>query len=277
MEIHKGRAQNPIVQDLKHEQPRFYPKALGVAYGALPQTFEHPDASVRDAFTGLAGDGDPLDALDLSSTPDGAVPLPRTGDVYPLVLIGAVAMVDGDETDWKLLGVRRDDPLLGGVTCVSQLLPPQGVLRADALLARAPSARGLLTLVKQSEHPRSVPASLSPGAAEVGRARLQAALHFFATYKKLNPDDEAEASPVSFAFEGRALEADVAAAVALQGYAHWCALMQAATVRAQAQEDAGALGRARGHLARCHATLDMADMPDDPVLVTEGLGDSVWI
>lgn len=118
---------NPIVQDVKAGRVREYPMPLGVTYGALTQTYEHPNPDAgRDAFTGLAGDGDPVDAVDLSSvrgTGGGAaaepLPLPRTGDVYPVRVIGAIAMVDGGEADWKVVTVRSDDPLLGGVTGAS--------------------------------------------------------------------------------------------------------------------------------------------------------------
>jgi inorganic pyrophosphatase len=144
METHKALPHNPILQDFKGGALRAYPVPLGVSYGALPQTYEFPsldsggDGGGGDAFTGLAGDGDPLDALDLSSAvpltangrdvaddgdgnagsgPRGwGVALPSTGDVYPVRVIGALAMVDGGEADWKLLAVRTDDPLLGGVT-----------------------------------------------------------------------------------------------------------------------------------------------------------------
>lgn len=136
---------NPIVQDVKGGRLREYPLQLSVTYGALPQTYEHPDPEASDAFTGLAGDGDPIDAVDISSSArvrrapprgnsgsggadatggdegeEGArgwgLPQPRTGDVYPVRVIGAVAMVDGGEADWKVVTVRGDDPLLGRVT-----------------------------------------------------------------------------------------------------------------------------------------------------------------
>lgn len=128
-ETHKGAALNPILQDVQAGALREYPLPLGVTYGALTQTYECPDAATPDAFTGLAGDGDPLDALDISSVPPaaaapgdepggaGAAALhpPATGDVYPVRVIGALAMNDGGEADWKIITVRTDDPLLGAV------------------------------------------------------------------------------------------------------------------------------------------------------------------
>ena len=74
-----------------------------VNYGALPQSYEDP--AHKDALTGLLGDGDPLDVCDISATPR------ATGAVYQVKVLGALAMIDGGETDGKLLAVRTDDPL----------------------------------------------------------------------------------------------------------------------------------------------------------------------
>lgn len=104
MEIDTGSAHNPIIQDkTKQKAPRFYALDSLVNYGALPQTYEDPDH--KDVLTQLNGDGDPLDVCDISSTPR------PTGAVYQVKVLGALAMIDGGETDWKILAVRTDDPL----------------------------------------------------------------------------------------------------------------------------------------------------------------------
>jgi hypothetical protein len=36
--------------------------------------------------------------------------------VYAVRVLGALAMIDGGETDWKVLAVRTDDPLAQGLT-----------------------------------------------------------------------------------------------------------------------------------------------------------------
>jgi len=41
---------------------------------------------------------------------------PQTGSVYAVRVLGALAMIDGGETDWKVLAVRTDDPLAQGLT-----------------------------------------------------------------------------------------------------------------------------------------------------------------
>lgn len=89
-----------------------------VHYGAIPRTYEHPQE--EDEATGLVGDGDPLDVVDVS---DG-VPTPGTrtggkraggivapGDIVPVRVIGALAMQDDDAADWKVVVIRLTDPL----------------------------------------------------------------------------------------------------------------------------------------------------------------------
>lgn len=98
MEIQKTLLYNPIMQDTKNDQPRYYPWASLVNYGALPQTYEHPD--IRDIFTNVGGDGDPLDAVDLDPQPC------FTGEVYPVRILGALALMDEDATDWKIITAR---------------------------------------------------------------------------------------------------------------------------------------------------------------------------
>jgi inorganic pyrophosphatase len=114
---------NPIVQDkTKQKTPRFYALDSLVNYGALPQTYEDPGH--KDALTNLLGDGDPLDVCDISSEPR------PTGAVYQVKVLGALAMIDGGETDWKLLAVRTDDPLAAAVSDVGAAGVPDAVKRA---------------------------------------------------------------------------------------------------------------------------------------------------
>jgi inorganic pyrophosphatase len=121
---------------------RHYPEALPVNYGAFPQTWEDPAAI--DATTGLtgarprgnggaqrglpcahgagAGDGDPLDVLDLSDDTC------RVGEVrevraagarvcasagradggVQVEVVGALALVDQGALDWKIFVAQRD-------------------------------------------------------------------------------------------------------------------------------------------------------------------------
>ena len=72
-------------------------------YGAVPQTWEDPLRIC--SHTHVGGDGDPLDVLEI-----GSGPLP-TGTVTPVKVLGALAMIDNNETDWKIIAVRMTDEL----------------------------------------------------------------------------------------------------------------------------------------------------------------------
>jgi inorganic pyrophosphatase len=123
MEISTDDAHNPIIQDkTKAGAPRSYGLDSLVNYGALPQTYEDP--AHKDTWTGLLGDGDPIDVCDISSTPR------PTGSVYSVKVIGALAMIDDGEMDWKVLAVRTDDPLAALVNDVADAKAPDAVKRA---------------------------------------------------------------------------------------------------------------------------------------------------
>ena len=44
-----------------------------------------------------------------------------TGEAYPVKVVAALAMVDGGEMDWKLLGIAMDDPLAAKVNSLEDL------------------------------------------------------------------------------------------------------------------------------------------------------------
>lgn len=63
---------------------------------------------------------DPLDVIEISST---ALPI---GSVTPVKVLGALAMLDGGELDWKVIAINRDDPLyheLNDISDVERKLP----------------------------------------------------------------------------------------------------------------------------------------------------------
>lgn len=123
MEISTDDALNPIIQDkTKAGLPRSYGLDSLVNYGALPQTYEDP--AHKDAWTGLLGDGDPIDVCDISSTPR------PTGSVYAVKVLGALAMIDDGEMDWKVLAVRTDDPLAALAHDVADANSPDAVKKA---------------------------------------------------------------------------------------------------------------------------------------------------
>jgi inorganic pyrophosphatase len=94
-------------------------------YGAVPRSYSHPRA--RDALTGLRGDGDTLDVVDVSALP--ATP----GEVYWVKVLGALAMEDGGAADWKIVAIRASDPRARGLS--GERAPPPS--RATAPAPRA--------------------------------------------------------------------------------------------------------------------------------------------
>lgn len=103
LEIHKGHEPNPLIQDTTGSNKlRFYRYGESIVnYGAIAQTWEDPN--IADPDTGLGGDNDPIDVLQLNSKPC------RRGSVQRVRVLGALALVDSGETDWKLLVVNVDD------------------------------------------------------------------------------------------------------------------------------------------------------------------------
>lgn len=74
-------------------------------YGAIPQTWEHPqDIVVDEDGDFYPGDDDPVDALDISDIPA------KTGEVIQLKVLGAFGLIDDHEIDWKVIGINVKDP-----------------------------------------------------------------------------------------------------------------------------------------------------------------------
>lgn len=65
MEVDTKSRFNPIVQDVKNGEPRFYHGPIYWNYGCLPQTWEDPN--VKDDIVGCFGDNDPLDVVEIGT------------------------------------------------------------------------------------------------------------------------------------------------------------------------------------------------------------------
>jgi len=104
VEIHKSVPYNDLLQDVKKDGAlRYYQYSPSIVnYGAIAQTWEDPEAPDED--TGLGGDNDPIDVLQLNGSPC------APGAVQRVRVLGALALVDDGETDWKLLVVDVDSP-----------------------------------------------------------------------------------------------------------------------------------------------------------------------
>ena len=103
MECNTKGEYNPIVQDVKKGKLRYYHGPIFWNYGFVPQTWENPDE--KDSWTGYYGDGDPLDVVEIGSIEK------DLGDVSVVRPLGALAMIDDGELDWKLICISVDDPL----------------------------------------------------------------------------------------------------------------------------------------------------------------------
>ena len=72
-------------------------------YGAFPQTWEDPKHLAPE--TNAIGDNDPLDCIEIG------VRQLQTGEIAAVKPLGIFALVDSDETDWKVLVLNVDDPM----------------------------------------------------------------------------------------------------------------------------------------------------------------------
>ncbi|KAK1752476.1 putative inorganic pyrophosphatase [Echria macrotheca] len=128
LEISKDELLNPIKQDTKKGKLRFvrncFPhKGYLWNYGAFPQTWEDPN--VVHPETKAKGDNDPLDVCEIGEL------VGYTGQVKQVKVLGVMALLDEEETDWKVIVIDVNDPLapkLNDVEDVERHLP--GLLRA---------------------------------------------------------------------------------------------------------------------------------------------------
>ncbi|KAL5968114.1 Inorganic pyrophosphatase [Taenia solium] len=109
MEICKEELLNPIKQDVKKGKLRYvnnvFPhKGYIWNYGALPQTYEDP--AYVDPNTGAKGDNDPIDVCEIGNK---IIP---SGSIIQVKVLGILAMIDEGETDWKVIAINTEDPLV---------------------------------------------------------------------------------------------------------------------------------------------------------------------
>ncbi|CAO2600089.1 Inorganic pyrophosphatase 2, mitochondrial [Lemmus lemmus] len=107
MEIATEEPLNPIKQDAKNGKLRFIPnifpyKGYMWNYGAFPQTWEDPFQ--KDKSTNCCGDNDPIDVCEIGSK------VCSRGDVIQVKILGVLALIDQDATDWKIITINVNDP-----------------------------------------------------------------------------------------------------------------------------------------------------------------------
>ncbi|KAL8874225.1 MAG: hypothetical protein Q9174_000417 [Haloplaca sp. 1 TL-2023] len=128
MEISKEEPLNPIKQDVKKGKLRYVRNCFphhGYLwnYGAFPQTWEDPNAIHPE--TKAKGDNDPLDVCEIGEL------VATRGEIKQVKVLGVMALLDEEETDWKIIVIDINDPLaprLNDVEDVERHLP--GLLRA---------------------------------------------------------------------------------------------------------------------------------------------------
>ena len=104
---------NPIAQDTKKGKLRFYPYNINWNYGLIPQTWEDP--GVENADLKVMGDNDPVDVVEIGSA------TLEMGGVYPVKIVGVLAMIDDGELDWKMIAVNSKDPKFASVNDVADV------------------------------------------------------------------------------------------------------------------------------------------------------------
>ncbi|OAA63156.1 Inorganic pyrophosphatase [Cordyceps fumosorosea ARSEF 2679] len=119
LETKRNEPMNPIFHDDKKKKPRFvfsvWPqKTYPFNYGSIPQTWE--DSTVVHNFTGYVGDNDPMDIFDVSSLEP-----PYVGQLKQVKVLGGLAMIDEETTDWKVLAIDVKDPIASKVNNVDDL------------------------------------------------------------------------------------------------------------------------------------------------------------
>lgn len=113
MEIATKEAANPIAQDTKNGALRSYHGPIFWNYGYLPQTWEDP--RVSHPALNVLGDNDPLDVVEIGSRAH------AQGEISRVKILGALAMIDSGELDWKIIAINADDPVAAGLGSVADV------------------------------------------------------------------------------------------------------------------------------------------------------------
>jgi inorganic pyrophosphatase len=128
LEISTKEKLNPLKQDIKNDKLRYVNNVFphhGYIwnYGAFPQTWEDPHHIDKD--TNAKGDNDPIDVLEIGER------VADRGEIIQVKVLGTLALIDEEETDWKIVTINVNDPLapkLNDINDVNVHLP--GLLNA---------------------------------------------------------------------------------------------------------------------------------------------------
>ena len=105
-EVATTEGATPIKQDEKKGVLREFKKGdIFFNYGCFPRTWEDPRHVSPD--TGYPGDNDPLDVCEIG------LRQVQTGEIRPVKVLGVLAMIDDDETDWKVVACVEINQCVG--------------------------------------------------------------------------------------------------------------------------------------------------------------------
>ncbi|XAR73026.1 Inorganic diphosphatase [Bertholletia excelsa] len=103
MEVGTDWLYTPIKQDTKKGKLRYYLYNINWNYGLLPQTWE--DTSFANSeVEGALGDNDPVDVVEIGESRG------QIGQIIKVKPLAALAMIDEEELDWKIVVISLDDP-----------------------------------------------------------------------------------------------------------------------------------------------------------------------
>ncbi|WZH49543.1 inorganic pyrophosphatase [Fusarium acuminatum] len=123
LEISKEELLNPIKQDIKKGKLRYVRNCFLTRVTCGTTTWEDPNTVHPE--TKAKGDNDPLDVCEIGEL------VGYVGQVKQVKVLGVMALLDEEETDWKVIVIDVNDPLaskLNDVEDVERHLP--GLLRA---------------------------------------------------------------------------------------------------------------------------------------------------
>eukprot|EP00747_Dinoflagellata_sp_TGD_P118882 gnl/TRDRNA2_/TRDRNA2_172913_c0_seq2.p1 gnl/TRDRNA2_/TRDRNA2_172913_c0~~gnl/TRDRNA2_/TRDRNA2_172913_c0_seq2.p1 ORF type:complete len:355 (+),score=77.23 gnl/TRDRNA2_/TRDRNA2_172913_c0_seq2:53-1066(+) len=118
MEIATKEPSNPIAQDEKKGKLRDYHGPIFWNYGYLPKTWEDP--TVEHPELKALGDNDPVDVVEIGTKAQ------AQGEISRVKVLGALAMIDDGELDWKVIGIDTKDEMaskLNDIEDVEKELP----------------------------------------------------------------------------------------------------------------------------------------------------------
>lgn len=121
-----GNTVKASVSDCMDHCSWFQPRCFGVTYYTQNQTCSYKGDGVNSTMLSTSkSDNDPLDVCEIGEL------VGYTGQVKQVKVLGVMALLDEEETDWKIIVIDVNDPLapkLKDIEDVERHLP--GLLRA---------------------------------------------------------------------------------------------------------------------------------------------------